>query len=435
MKKLLVAFVAMISLSVQAQDYNKCSIGFNIGGHDGMHNTNHTTHIYQFTHYELNSRYMFNNRVGLKFDAGFDHFKFNGGYAPTNALRISIQPTFNLTDLLHMDDFTKRWGMLLHMGGGYAAMWNKTLATGPRDLFSLTEGSVDEMLQGIIGLTPQFKVNERLSINADVSFMGNIRQNYGFDFEATPVKGGGFSGYYASATVGFNYYFGKAKTHADWTYSPRMNQADLNRIAALEKQAKEAATKLGDDDKDGVINAVDQEANTPAGNMVDVTGKSVSPTVAPDLMSIDTDGDGFVDGMDECPTVKGNYKGCPEEHSPEKDAKTLIDYGIYDILFVKGSYYINPNYYGILDKVVSYMAANPAQKIAVSGHADIDGSDEVNNKLSEARVNAVVDYLTKKGASKSRLVISYKGKKETKYPGNTLEVDAANRRVQFTIVH
>ena len=80
------------------------------------------------------------------------------------------------------------------------------------------------------------------------------------------------------------------------------------------------------------------------------------------------------------------------------------------------------------------MAANPNQKMAISGHADTDGADEVNNKLSEARVNTVVEYLTKKGADKSRLVISYKGKKETKYAGNTLEVDAANRRVQFSIV-
>lgn len=152
------------------------------------------------------------------------------------------------------------------------------------------------------------------------------------------------------------------------------------------------------------------------------------------MNTIDTDGDGFVDAKDECPTVKGNVKGCPEDNSPEKDAKTLIEYGIYDIMFVKGSFYINPTYMPILDKVVSYMAANPGQKMAISGHADVDGGDEVNNKLSEARVNGVVEYLTKKGADKSRLVITYKGKKETKYAGNTLEVDAANRRVQFAIV-
>jgi hypothetical protein len=38
-------------------------------------------------------------------------------------------------------------------------MWNKDVLAGPNQLFSAKEGSVDEMLQGIIGLTPQFKVN------------------------------------------------------------------------------------------------------------------------------------------------------------------------------------------------------------------------------------------------------------------------------------
>jgi OOP family OmpA-OmpF porin len=434
MKQFSFALAILVSFIGSAQNYNKWSVGFNLGGHDGLSKTNHTTRVSQFTHYELNARRMFNNRVGLKFDTGFDHFNFKDGHPATNALRFSIQPTINLTDILHMNDYSSRWGMMLHFGGGYATMWNKTLVTGPKLLFKAGDGSVDEMLQGIIGLTPQFKVNDRLSINGDISFMGNIRQSRGFDFEALPIQGGGFSGYYASATVGFSYYIGKAKTHADWTYTPRLNQADLDRIASLEKQAAEVATKLGDDDKDGVINAVDQEANTPAGNIVDVTGKTIEPTPAPDLMTIDTDGDGFVDGKDECPTVKGSHNGCPEDHSPETDAKALIDYGIYDVMFVTGSFYLNPTYNGILDKVVSYMAANPGQKIAVTGHADVTGGDEVNNKLSEARVNTVVDYLVKKGADKNRLAISYKGKKETKYAGNTLEIDAANRRVQFSIV-
>lgn len=434
MKQFIFAIAILVSFIGTAQDYNKWSVGFNLGGHDGLHNTNHTTRIFQFTHYELNARRMYNNRIGLKYDMGFDHFNFKDGHPATNALRFSIQPTINLTDMLHMNDFSSRWGMMLHFGVGYAVMWNKTLATGPKELFKAGDGSVDEMLQGIIGLTPQFKVNDRLSINGDISFMGNIRQNKGFDFESSSIQGGGFSGYYATATVGFSYYLGKAKSHADWTYTPRLNQSDLDRIANLEKQAKEAEQKLGDDDKDGVINAVDQEVNTPEGRAVDVTGKTIVPTPAPDLNTIDTDGDGFVDGKDECPTVKGTHNGCPEEHSPEKDAKTLNDSGINDIMFVKGSFYLNPTYNVILDKVVSYMAANPSQKIAVSGHADSEGGDAVNNKLSEARVNNVVDYLVKKGADKNRLVISYKGKKETKYAGNTLEIDAANRRVQFAIV-
>ena len=398
MKNLFCILAVLFSVQVNSQSMNKSSIGFNIGGHDGMSKTNHYTRLHQLNHYELNYRYMMNNRFGLKFDAGFDNFQFVDDHPATNALRFSIQPTFNLTDLLHMNNFTTRWGILLHMGAGYAAMWNKEVR-GPNGILNLKEGSVDEILQGIIGLTPQFKLNERLSINGDIAFMGNIRQNYGFDFESAPIQGGGFSGYYATATIGFSYYIGKSKNNADWTYSPTFNplvmQENLNRIIALETLAKEAEAKLGDDDKNGVINAVDQEVNTPLGNKVDITGKTIIETPPTDLNS----------------------------------------FGIADIMFVKGSFYINPIYYRIMDRVVSYMAANPTKKISVSGHTDIDGSDEINNKISEVRVNNVVNYLIKKGADKNRLEITFKGKKQVKYPGNTSEVDAANRRVQFTIIH
>ena len=398
MKNLFCILAVLFSVQVNSQSMNKSSIGFNIGGHDGMSKTNHYTRLNQLNHYELNYRYMMNNRFGLKFDAGFDNFQFVDDHPATSALRFSIQPTFNLTDLLHMNNFTTRWGILLHMGAGYAAMWNKEVR-GPNEILNLKEGSVDEILQGIIGLTPQFKLNERLSINGDIAFMGNIRQNYGFDFESAPIQGGGFSGYYATATIGFSYYIGKSKNNADWTYSPTFNplvmQENLNRIIALETLAKEAEAKLGDDDKDGVINAVDQEVNTPLGNKVDITGKTIIETPPTDLNS----------------------------------------FGIADIMFVKGSFYINPIYYRIMDRVVSYMAANPTKKISVSGHTDIDGSDEINNKISEVRVNNVVNYLIKKGADKNRLEITFKGKKQVKYPGNTSEVDAANRRVQFTIIH
>ena len=398
MKNLFCILAVLFSVQVNSQSMNKSSIGFNIGGHDGMSKTNHYTRLNQLNHFELNYRYMMNNRFGLKFDAGFDNFQFVDDHPATNALRFSIQPTFNLTDLLHMNNFTTRWGILLHMGAGYAAMWNKEVR-GPNEILNLKEGSVDEILQGIIGLTPQFKLNERLSINGDIAFMGNIRQNYGFDFESAPIQGGGFSGYYATASIGFSYYIGKSKNNADWTYSPTFNplvmQENLNRIIALETLAKEAEAKLGDDDKDGVINAVDQEVNTPLGNKVDITGKTIIETPPTDLNS----------------------------------------FGIADIMFVKGSFYINPIYYRIMDRVVSYMAANPTKKISVSGHTDIDGSDEINNKISEVRVNNVVNYLIKKGADKNRLEITFKGKKQVKYPGNTSEVDAANRRVQFTIIH
>lgn len=387
MKTLLIFLIFTTALVAKAQDYNRSSLGLSTGGHDGMHNTLHTTRIYQFTHYEANYRYMFNNRVGLKFDAGFDNFKFTDGHPATKALRFSIQPTFNLTDLLHFDDFSSKLGLQLHVGGGYATMWNKTQLSGPAELFNLQEGSVDEILQGIIGLTPQFKVSDKLSINADVSFMGNIRQNNGFDFEATPVQGGGFSGYYASATIGFNYYLGQAITHADWTYTPRLQAADLAKIVELQKQVADLKTQM--QTIDTVVERYETRVEVVKGDTIKV----------------------YID-----------------------DAKTLADAGIYEVLFVKGSFYLNIAYQGTLNNLVTYMNTNPGLKIGVIGHADTDGEDDVNNKLSAARAEVVTNYLVSKGIAKERLVVSFKGKTETKYPGKTLEVDAANRRVSFSII-
>jgi OOP family OmpA-OmpF porin len=387
MKNIFLSICCALALSTNAQYFNRSSLGLSIGGHDGMHNTLHTTRIYSFSHYEANYRYMLNNRVGLKFDVGFDNFKFKDQHPPTQALRFSIQPTFNLTDILHFDDFSKRLGLQLHVGGGYATMWNKTLVSGPAQLFSAQEGAVDEMLQGIIGLTPQFKVSERLSINADISFMANIRQNNGFDFEALPIQGGGFSGYYASATIGFNYYLGKAQTHADWTYTPRLQAADLAKIAELQKQVQALQTQMQ------TIDTVVERYET----RVEVI-KGQTDTV-------------YID-----------------------DNKTLADAGIYEVLFVKGSFWLNPVYHQSLNNLIAYMKTNPSVKIGVVGHADTDGENDVNNKLSAARAEAVTTYLVSNGIAKERLVVSYKGKSETKYPGKTLEVDAANRRVSFGII-
>jgi OOP family OmpA-OmpF porin len=377
----------LLALSATAQDYNRSSVGLSIGGHDGMHNTLHTTRVYQFTHYEANYRYMLNNRVGLKFDAGFDNFKFSDGHPATKALRFSIQPVFNLTDLLHMNDFSERLGIQLHVGGGYATMWNKTQLSGPAELFTAQEGSVDEMLQGIIGLSPMFKVSDKFSLQADISFMGNIRQNNGFDFEATPMQGGGFSGYYASATIGFNYYLGKNAKHADWSYTPRLNPADLAKIDALQAQVKALEAQMKEIDT--VIERTETTVEIMRGDTVKV----------------------YID-----------------------DAKTLEDAGIYEVLFVKGSPWLNPVYHETLNNLINYMNANPGLKIGVIGHADTDGEDDINNKLSAARAEAVTNYLVGKGIAKDRLVVSFRGKTETKYPGKTLEVDAANRRVSFRII-
>lgn len=451
MKSAILFFCIFLGVQISAQapsnkaavPYNQWSIGFNVGGHDGMHWTNSFTKAYQLGYFNGHIRYMQNNRFGWKLDAAYDNFNFINGAGNTHKLRFSIEPTINLTDVLHFNDFTKRFGLLGHFGFGYSAMWNVPFSSlNPDQLLQLNKGSVDEMGHLIMGLTPQFKINERLSLNADLAFLLHIRQNRAFDFEnPTPMSGGGFTGYMWNWSVGATYYIGKNKTHADWTYTPRMSQKDLERIYTLEKQLLILEQKWQDDDKDGVPNGLDIEPNTPEGTEVDWNGAAIQPAQkeAVDLNTIDTDGDGIMDAQDYCPTVKGIFNGCPEEvHAggtqADRDAKFLAELGIRDVLFMSGSAYLNSVYYPILDQLIEFMQMNPEVRIELSGHADINGADDLNLRLSEARVKNCLNYLQTKGVDRSRLEVTYKGAKQVKYEGVTQEIHAANRRVSFAII-
>jgi len=426
MKNILIVLLFIQTGGFFAQDFcNKWTIGFNAGGPLLLTTSTSKTSFTSLNHYEVSLRRNFNPNKGVKVDFHLDDLNFTDNSLETSMLHFSIQGTYNLLAIKNKE-INQRFKLISHAGIGYAAMWNVNYTAGASKLGVLNNGSIDEMFQMMVGLTPTIHLTRNLSLNADVTIMANALQDNGFDFKTDPLNGR--FGVYGVASIGIGYSFGCPKNPVILS-----NPKDLERIAALQKDLENQKSKLGDDDNDGVVNANDVEPNTPAGAKVDSKGTQIIEVVN-DPNTTDTDLDGVVDALDNCPTIKGTVNGCPEVHSPEKDAKTLIEYGIYDIMFVKGSFYINPSYMPILDKIVSYMEANPNQKIAVSGHADIDGGDAVNKKLSEARVNTVVDYLTKKGANKSRLVITYKGEKEIKYAGNTLEVDAANRRVQFAIV-
>jgi len=86
-----------------------------------------------------------------------------------------------------------------------------------------------------------------------------------------------------------------------------------------------------------------------------------------------------------------------------------------------------------LTRLVSFLSSHPDLRIEISGHTDNHGTDEYNANLSQARAQAVLDYVISKGISSSRLVA--KGYGESK-PIDTNETDAGrqmNRRVEFTI--
>lgn len=61
--------------------------------------------------------------------------------------------------------------------------------------------------------------------------------------------------------------------------------------------------------------------------------------------------------------------------------------------FAVGKSVIEPKFFGLLTKVQNAINTFPGSKIVVEGHTDSHGSDQLNQKLSQERANAVRAYL------------------------------------------
>ena len=88
----------------------------------------------------------------------------------------------------------------------------------------------------------------------------------------------------------------------------------------------------------------------------------------------------------------------------------------------------------ILDNMVDFMKTHPNIKIAIHGHTDDIGKDDINLALSTDRAYSVTAYIHEKGIVKERL--TFKGFGETKpLSPNTNDINRAkNRRTEFVIL-
>jgi type IX secretion system PorP/SprF family membrane protein len=106
---------------------------------------------------------------------------------------------------------------------------------------------------------------------------------------------------------------------------------------------------------------------------------------------------------------------------------------VEDLLFKTGKTDLDERSYRILDQLVDFMNQNPTVKIELQGHTDSDGSSSSNQKLSEGRAQAAVDYLVNKGIDRSRMTAKGYGESEPRATNSTAEGKALNRRVELKI--
>lgn len=86
----------------------------------------------------------------------------------------------------------------------------------------------------------------------------------------------------------------------------------------------------------------------------------------------------------------------------------------------------------IVEQIVQMLRATPALKLEVGGHTDNIGAPDANQKLSEARAQAVVDALTTRGIAAARLVARGYGDTRPVADNRSEGGRASNRRVELS---
>ena len=102
-----------------------------------------------------------------------------------------------------------------------------------------------------------------------------------------------------------------------------------------------------------------------------------------------------------------------------------------NILFETGKATLKPESMEEIRKVAEYMKKNPSARFEVQGHTDNQGSDKVNDPLSQQRAEAVVKALEGEGVDPFNLRPVGKGSHEPVADNKTEEGRAKNRRVEF----
>ena len=147
----------------------------------------------------------------------------------------------------------------------------------------------------------------------------------------------------------------------------------------------------------------------------------------------DTDGDSVLDKDDKCPDEKGTVanKGCPEVTVQALEDVNVEAKSIY---FNSGKATFKTSDVPVrLDAIAVILVQYPDAKFSVEGHTDSDGSEESNQKLSQARANAVRDAIIKRGIPASNVVAVGFGETAPIATNDTKEGKAQNRRTEVKL--
>jgi outer membrane protein OmpA-like peptidoglycan-associated protein len=149
----------------------------------------------------------------------------------------------------------------------------------------------------------------------------------------------------------------------------------------------------------------------------------------------DTDGDGVLDKDDNCPNEAGTRanNGCPEIVVPTVEVQNQLTEYARTINFNSGKSTFKSGTESTLQAIAAILKEYPKANFTIEGHTDSTGGKALNQRLSEARANAVMDYLVNNGISSARLTAQGFGPDMPIDSNRTRSGRAANRRVEVKL--
>lgn len=381
---------------------------------------------FDFNNFGLGARYMISPKFGIKADVNYDLFKNaeDSKKFEVEQYRIGLQGVINASRLLGIEENLRRFGLLIH-GGANFIMLSPKLDTGYDNGLYSNAGLTEKKFGIMIGVSPQFRVTNKMAINLDLTSVNNYRQHLAWDGHFADSSNNLF-GQMINLTFGINYSLGPNEVHGDWAM---IEDKKLEEITELDNRINDLETLMNDTDKDGVPDYLDVENNSIAGVAVDTKGRM-----------IDVNKNGVPDELEKLVTMTTSKDGV-DGVSAEAKTANAINAQMVDKLINDGyvtAYFefdqTDPTEASTegIDFILTYMRNNPDAIIEIHGNADEVGNSEYNNKLADNRAANVKKVLIDAGIKANRLVLISKGEDKSVNPNSALARRLV-RKVSFKI--
>lgn len=204
----LLCFFVSFGATAQIDRFNQWSLEASAGIHvplsptDGISRSKYIG----FKQFQLSTRYMFNEKYGLKGHYANNRFQPRGDdNTGIGFHRIGVEGVLNVGRVLKVSPrIREHVALLAHLGGGITFAYPEAI------------DEAEHIGNIMVGLTGLVKLTPRMALSGDITLVNNVVQHYGYDGALLDPGFDGTSGSFVNVSAGLVFYLGQQTLHADW---------------------------------------------------------------------------------------------------------------------------------------------------------------------------------------------------------------------------